>query len=110
MQRVLKTRHAERVEGYETERVCVYSNLLPSSKPAVLPPPSGREGNRGAIIFFRRGFLCAFAGRCGHRPIRDYRKPIAAGASITRLPAQTALLLIPFAEVSTGHTRPAVIL
>ena len=41
-----------------------------------------------------------------HRPIRDYRKPIAAEASITRLPAQTALLLIPFAEVSTGHPRP----
>ena len=32
--------------------------------------------------------------------------PRRAGACITRLPAQTALLLIPFAEVSTGHPRP----
>ena len=29
-----------------------------------------------------------------------------AGASTTRLPARTALLLISFAEVSTGHPRP----
>ena len=36
-----------------------------------------------------------------HRPIRDYRKPIAAGAS-----PRPTVLLIPFAEVSTGHPRP----
>ena len=32
-----------------------------------------------------------------------------AGACITRLPAQTALLLIVFAEVSTGHPRLSAI-
>ena len=39
--------------------------LSPSRDDATTAPSS-----EGAILFFRRGIFCCFAGRCGHRPLR----------------------------------------
>ena len=58
-------------------------------------------------MFFRRGFVYDFAGRCGHRPIRDYRKPIAAGLApnITAIPSLPQMREMDFAKQKTeGET------
>ena len=68
------------------------------SAPSVRELSSDSETEGVGVFFTPSVKTCGFATSLGEGG--------EAGASITRLPAQTALLLIVFAEVSTGHPRP----
>ena len=86
----------------------------PRRKNIIAPSDEGsvvalsRPGERNTICFFANSVSPSVFCFAKSTSLVRGRKGIAVilRASITRLPAQTALLLIVFAEVSTGHPRP----